>query len=1036
MFLSNASVRRPIAMGCLIIGLTLLGGNSYRKMSLEMMPQMDSPYITIVTVYPGASPESIETDVAKRIEDVVVSIDGLKHVTSSCMENVCQTLLEFQLDVDVDIAATDVREKLDLIRADFPKDVEDPKIQKFDINAKPIITLALTGDATLDELYDFADNTLRDRLTVIEGVADVQLIGGAPREVHVALDRGKLAARGLSSGDVIKTVQTGLGTIPSGRVRDHGAEYSVKFDADFQAERDIGDLELAGSGEGRRCYLRDVADVGMSTEEVRQAAEVDGRAGVAIRVVKKADANAVAVTNNVRAAMGRLSADLPGGMELVWITDDGKAIEASNESAWTSVGQGVILTALILFVFLYNLRSLLVVAITMPLTIIIGLFFMQLCGYTLNNSTLIAIGMSVGILVTNSIVVLEMIISRLHKTGDPKEASRLGASEAFIAVLASAGTNVVVLFPLAMMGSMIGRFIRPLSLTMFIMTVVSLFISFTLTPLLCSLLLKPKEQNPNHLLHRMERWWNRGFDRVIAAYRWLLRFNERHRWAAVLTVVAVLLLIVQSLGLMKSLGTNMVADMDKGEVYVKLEFPTRYDLAATRKEVREVERRLSDLPELRHMLTTIGKVEGVIGQSSEGVYLAQVLIKFTERTERTMNIDQLQDEIRSRLATFAGAIVTVSVPSTIGGQNYKIQMEISGDDLPTLDALASKSAELASQMPDVIDPDTTVREGKPEVRVRPRRAVLSDMDMTPVELGLMLRGNLEGITAGTFKRNARNYDIVVKYAEEEGVDQVERFPVHGRDGQPVQLRDVADPQRDRMPVQITRQDKRRVSKLLANLAPGVALGNGVNEIRQSVDENAGLPAGYSVRFAGIYEIMSEAVTALGEAGLIAIVLVVLSLAALLESFKQPVLILVTVPLAVPGMIWALYVTHGSMGIFEIMGAVMLVGIVVNNAILIMDQFNVLVAQGTPRHQAMIDASCDRFRPIVMITLAAVLGMIPMAIDSGIGAEMRNGVGIASIGGILISGILTQLMVPVLYDLFTRRSRQPGHGHDAPAANAA
>lgn len=395
MILSDISIRRPIAMSCLIIGLTLLGMNAYRKMGLELMPKADIPYVTVVTIYPGASPEELETDVAKRIEDAVVSIDGLKHVSSSCMENVCQTLLEFQLDVDVDIAATDVREKLDLIRADLPVDVEDPIIQKFDFNAKPIITLALTGDVPLDELYDFSDNTLRDRITVISGVADVQLIGGAKRRVHVELDRNRLAARSLTSLHVVQAVQQAVRTIPSGRVRDGGTEYAVKFDADYDQVIDLGDLEIANEN-GQRCHIRDVGQVAMATEELRQAAMLDGRPCVAIKVVKKADANAVAVTNAVRKAMATLNAELPGGMELVWIEDDGMFIEANNQSAWINVGQGILLTAAILFLFLYNLRALLVVGITMPLTIIIGLFFMQAVGYTLNTSTLIAIGMSVG----------------------------------------------------------------------------------------------------------------------------------------------------------------------------------------------------------------------------------------------------------------------------------------------------------------------------------------------------------------------------------------------------------------------------------------------------------------------------------------------------------------------------------------------------------------------------------------------------------------------------------------------------------------
>jgi hydrophobic/amphiphilic exporter-1 (mainly G- bacteria), HAE1 family len=1031
MILSDFSVRRPVAMSCLIIGLTLLGINAYRKMGLELMPKADIPYITVVTIYPGASPEELEVDVAKRIEDAVVSIDGLKHVNSVCMENVCQTMLEFQLGINVDIAATDVREKLDLIRADLPVDVEDPIIQKFDINAKPIITLALTGDAPLDELYDFADNRLRDRITVIAGVADVQLIGGAKRRVHVDLDRSRLAARSLNSLNVVQAIQQSVRTVPSGRVRDSGTEYAVKFDADFQQVIDLGDLEIANEN-GQRCYLRDIGQVSMATEELRQASTLDGRPAITIKVVKKADANAVQVTDAVRNAMAALNAELPGGMELVWIEDDGTFIGANNHSAWVNVGQGILLTAAILFLFLYDLRTLLVVCVTMPLTIIIGLFFMQAVGYTLNTSTLIAIGMSVGILVTNSIVVLEAIVKRLDQSGDPCEASRLGANEAFIAVLASAGTNIVVLFPLSVMPTRIGLFIGPLAMTMFIMTVVSLFISFTLTPMLCSLILKPRDPHSRSLLAWMERGWNSGFRRLVDAYRVVLQFSERHRWAAVLTLLAVLGVFAHSLWLVGRLGTSAFAESDRGAVYLRLEFPTRYELAETIRRVQEAEARLENLPELRHVLSSIGKVESILGQSSEGVYLAQILLKFSERTERQITIRELMDQVRARMEGFHDALVSVSQPSMIGGQSTPVELEIYGDRLETLDDLILHVHGIAGGMPGIRDPDTSVRPGKPEMRVYPRRAVLSDLGMPIVPLGLTLRANLEGIKAGTFKQEARSYDIVVKLAEQAGKDQVRAFQLAGADGYPLVLTNVSGIEETEMPVQIIRKDKRRIAKLYSQLDERrLPLGLAVNQISTAMDQQLTLPPGYGYGFAGTYEFMAEGQAGLAEAGLLSIILVILTLAAILESFRQPAIILVTIPLALIGTTWALALAGESFSIFVIMGIVMMMGIVVNNAILIMDQFNLHVSEGIPRHKAMITASCERFRPIVMITLAAVLGMMPLALGRGIGAETRTGVGIASAGGILVSGILTLIVMPILYDLCTRKGRA---SHQSPTTN--
>lgn len=1021
MNIADFAVRRPVATSCLIIGLTLLGLNSFRKMGLELMPKVDVPYITIVTIYPGASPEELELDVAKRIEDAVSAIEGLKHVSSVCMENVCQTLLEFEMEVDVDIAATDVREKLDLIRSELPEDVEDPIIQKFDINAKPVATIALVGNVDTDELYDYADNELRDRLTVIPGVADVQLIGGAEREVHLKLDRTKLAARGLTSMDVVQAVQSSVRTIPAGRIRDSGMEYSVKFDADYETIAELNDLEIANQ-EGKRCYLRDVGEAVLATEELRQQATLDDQPCIAIKVIKKAEANPTAVANAVKKAIARINQDLPGGMQLLWITDDATFIEAMNFDAWMNVAIGIILTAAILFLFLYELRSLFIVAITMPLTIIIGLFFMHSVGFTLNTATLIAIGLSVGILVTNSIVVLEAIISRLNELGDPKEAARLGANKVFIAVLASALTNVVVLFPLSVMTTRVGLFIAPLAMTMFILTLVSLFISFTLTPMLCSLLLKPRGESQSLL-----RLIATGFDRLlgwnIAVYRWLLKFTEHYRWIGGLILLGVALMFGHSLWVAARLGTGFFVEPDRGEVYVRLEFPTYYNLAATSRRFEEAEARLKDLPHLKHVLTTIGKAEAILGQSSEGVYLGQILLVFTQRIEREETLYDLMDRVSERLRDFPDARVVVSQSSILGGQTMPIELEIAGQDLRKLDDLALASLALARNIPGVLSPDSSVREPKPEIRIRPRRPILADLRSPAVGVGLALRGNLEGIKAGTFKsrQTARNYDIVVKFAEEEGKSQVAGFLFPGAEGHALVLGTLGTVEERNVPIQITRKDKQRISKVTAQLAPDLPLGKATQLISQEIDQTVQLPPGYRYNFGGMYEVMAEGLGGLVEAFVISGILVLLSLAAIIESFKRTFLVLVTIPLGLIGTFWALALTGQSLDIFVVMSIVMLTGIVVNNAILIVDQFNALVARGMPRHEAMIQAACDRFRPIVMITLAAVLGMLPLALGQGIGAEPRVGVGVASVGGILVSGVLTQIVIPILYDAATRAS---------------
>ncbi len=1022
MFLSSASVRRPIAVSALLVALLLLGLNAWRKIGLEQMPRMDIPYVTIVTVYPGASPAEIETDVARRIEDAVSTIDGLKHVNSMSMENMCQNILEFELGVDVDTAAADVRAKIDAILNDLPEAAEKPKVMKLDINATPIITLALTGNVPVDELYDYADNKLRDRFAVVRGVANVELIGGSKREVHVLLDRTALAARGLTTMNVVGAVQRGIRLIPSGRIQDIGSEYSVKFDADYRDISNMGNLEIANTPQGR-VYLKDIGRVEMRPEEPRQTAFLDGAPAIAIRIVKKADANALRVVGEVRDLMDSLVRLLPGGMRLVWVHDKGDMIKASNDSALGDIWTGVALTALILFFFLYNVRTTIIIAITMPMTIVIGMLFIYAVGYTMNTSTLLAIGLSVGILVSNSIVVLESIESRLAEGMNVRDATRIGASDVAVAVLASAGTNMVVFIPIATMGSMVGLFFKPFAVTSLIVNIASLFISFTLTPILCLLLLKSGEQKKWWGLRKAEALWNAMFDRLTASYVGFLRFSGRSRILTFSILAGGIVLLAHAMYLFPKLGLSFTPNMDQGQLYVKLECPTDTNLKETTARMREVEAILKEQPGLRHILTTAGKVEGEAGIATEGVYMGQIFLRFCDKTERKFSIFERMSDIRGKLAAIPNAIVTVSLPSLAGGQARPIMLQIQGDDLTKLDALALRIAALVKRNPDIENSDTSVREGKPEIRIYPKRAVLSDLGISETDLGLALRGNIEGIKAGTFKSSDRTYDIRVKLSEEHGTEQVKEFLFTGAPGRPQLLGNLADIRQTKSPIMITRVDKQRTAMFYSDIGRKAALGTVVRDLSATIDAKADLPPGYSYRFMGDYEFMQEAANAFLESAIIAVVLTYLVLAAILESLTQPIVIMLTLPLGLIGVVWALLLTGENVNVFVLLGIVMLIGIVVNNAVLLMDAYQKRRTLGESMRDGMLGAIADSFRPIVMITLAADLGMWPLAIGTGLGSELRTGIGIASAGGILVSALLTLLVIPLVYLLVAPKARE-------------
>ncbi|MFH0878452.1 MAG: efflux RND transporter permease subunit [Lentisphaerota bacterium] len=1019
MFLSNASIKRPIAMTTVILVMTLFGLLAYRNLGVDLMPQVEFPFITVITVYPGASPDEIETGVAKKIEDAVVAVDGIRHLDSTCMNNVCQTLIEFQLDRDVDLAAMDVREKIDLIRADLPESVEDPKIMKFDINARPVVTLALTGNLPLDELYDYADNRLRDRLSTLEGVANVEITGGAKREVHVLADRKRLAARGLTTLDLARAITENNLKIPSGALKEGAREFTVTFDGEAAHIQDLGNLQV-GVVEGERVYVRDVATIAMGTERVDTAAYVGGESAIAIKIVKKGEANAVKVVQRVREAVDHLQPELPGGLRLVWFRDDGDFIKASVNDAWSSVIQGILLTGAILLIFLQDVRTALIAFISMPVSIVIAFALMPSLGYTLNTPTLTAFGISVGILVTNSIVVLENIAAKVSGSrGQVREEVQKATAGVAVAVLASALTNIVVFVPVGMMQSLTGRMLSCFGVVTAMATIASLFISFTLTPILASIMLR-RESRLNRPLVWITGPWEKVYRRMESFYRRSLEGAARFDGL----VVAVTLIICVG-GLMfvaPRVSTTFTPLTDQGEVTVKMEYPSDFNIEETSRRALEVEKKLRGYPAVIDSMVIAGKVEGMLGQVSEGPYLAEIMVKLTPKTERSANIEQIRDIFRGMLQEEPGCQYSIMIPSPIGGSSKMIEAKISGDDLAMLNTLGRTASGIMEENPLAVDIENSIRVGKPEIRIYPQLPILHDMAMPARSLGLALRGNIEGLKVSTFKKGDRTYDIRVKYDEQPGRAQVRAMNLPAPDGRPLNIDAVARLVDGEQPNQIIRSEKQRVVRLYADLAPGAGLGTAVERLKQSITTI--LPAGYQLTFTGMSEKMADAFGEFKTVMLIAVLLTYLLLAAILESWTQPFMIMMTVPFSYLGLYLALYLTGMSLSILGLLGGVMLIGVVVNNAILMMDEVNVLRReQGMHKREAMLKASVHKFRPIFMTSIAAVLGMLPMALGSGLGSEIRASIGVGSVGGMIVSSLLSLYFIPLFYMLVGKSDKR-------------
>ncbi|MBR6021724.1 MAG: efflux RND transporter permease subunit [Kiritimatiellae bacterium] len=1027
MFLATAATKRPVATSALLIALVLLGLNSWRKLSLENLPAVDVPYVTVTTVWPGAAPEDIEKDVARRIEDAVSGVEGLKHAYSTCIENAGNLIAEFVVGTDVDVAAQDMREKIDAIVGDLPAGCQRPVIAKLDLNASAIATMFLSGDLPPDDLWWLADNGIRDRFASVKGVADVKVIGGEEREVWVELDRDALAAAGLTAADVAQTLGRGILSVPGGRIRESGTELAVRFDAEYRSVEAIGALQVAGA-DGARRYLRDLGTVRLATEEPRQRAFLDGEPGIAIKVVKKSDGNTVETVRLLKERFDGIQKELPPGVSMRWLQDDAEIVQANVDNTLSDIGSSVLLCAVILFAFLVNLRSTFVVAVTMPVTIVISLFFMQLCGLTLNLSTLLAIGLSAGILVSNSIVVLESVVRRFGAARDggpcppsPPEArearwtaAREGASEQTVAILASAGTNVVVMLPIAMMTSVVGKFFVPFATTTLIVNLASIFVSFTLTPMLCALVMKPESEQTGRLAR-----WGRAWDATLARWgsaygAWLRRTGSR-RGARVLAVLAFAAMLLLSLRFgADGLGFSLLENDDWSRAFIRLEFPDYYDLARTQEATLAIARRISADPDALSVLAMPGRADAIAGQAGEGVYLAQIEVVYRPAAERPdRGIDAILEDLRAELRAVPDLVSTVSMPSYVPGLSATVQYNLKGPDLDQLTARARRLQSLAYALPGLAQLDTTARDDKPEIRVTPDRAVMADMGLDAAAVGTLLRAGVDGIEAASFKEDLKTLDIRVRLAEREGAGQIASLALPAAPGRPVPLSAFTEEVRTGQKVMIFRHDKERSVMMGGNERPGWAAGTVGAQIEALARENGLVGDGYSLVPVGTTEMIGESVADFAEAIVLAIVLTLLTLAAILESWRKPFLVLATVPMALIGVLWALKLGALNISIFVLLGTVMLIGVVVNPAVLIVDKASQLEKAGEGNADAICHAVAATFRAVVMVIVASGLGMLPIALSTGIGAINRIGIGAASVGGILVAGALTLLVLPFL-----------------------
>jgi HAE1 family hydrophobic/amphiphilic exporter-1 len=1003
-------VRRPVLSTMLLLAFVVLGFFSFNRMVIEMMPNVEFPFIIVTTVYPGASPGEVESQVTKKIEDAVSTIANVKNLQSISQENLSQVFIEFELETDVDIDAINVKDKVDAIQAEIPDNAEKSVIMKFDIQAFPIIELAVSAPRPLEEVYQIADKVIKERLARIDGVADVEITGKREREIRVEVAPERLRAYGLSILDVMGVVSAANLNVPAGHITRGASEITLRMVGEVTSPGELADFRLPLPG-GGTIPLSEVADITDTTEELRESSTYNGQAVIGLSINKRSDGNTVEVANHVYRTLDRLRATVDPDIEIILTDNAASFVEGAVNDVLQNIAIGIMLTAILLLIFLHNWRQTLVAAISMPVSVVATFLLMDQSGFTLNIMSLMALGISIGTLVTNSIVVIENISRLIHKGIEPQEAAVQGTGEVAVAVMASTLTNVVVFTPIAFMSGIIGRFFLQFGLTVVYATAFSLIVCFTVVPMLAARMLRPKAEpgtpRYNGFMERIGRRFDAFYDQMSCGYRDILASFLEHRWRPITIAIA---LFIFGIFLFGFVGGEFMPAIDQNKLIVQMSLPAGTSLERTREVASRVEDILKSHPEVKGVIVKIGG-----GQ--RGVEDADIVATLVTPDQRHMHVTELLQIIRPELAGIPDAEISVILEAE-GGATADLVMEVLSNNQEELDIAADQMLAIIEGIPGLVEVQTTRKVGKPEINVLPLRHQLVARGLNTGSMGMMLRGAYEGVEAGVYREEGEEYDIVVKYSEADRKDPalINDFPVPSRAGYTVPLSDIADIRVRTGESEINRKDKQRLVTVSANIATG-----SLSEMRSAIDaelEKIDIPPSVTIRHGGMAEMQDESFASIFEALILAIILIYIVMAAILESFIHPITVMITLPLALIGVAVALFFSGQTINIFSLMSVVMLVGIVVNNAILMLDYTAQLRAKGMRLKEALLEACPTRLRPIIMANLAIAVGMIPQAIG-GSGLEFRAPMAIVQIGGVLISAFFTLFVIPVIYTIMDR-----------------
>jgi multidrug efflux pump len=1005
MQISDVSIRRPVFASMLSLALVLFGAIGYRQLSIRELPDVDPPIISVRTSLRGANPQVMESSVTDVLEEELSTVPGLRTLTSSSGEQSSNITLEFTLDVDIESAAQEVRDKVSRVRGRLPQDVDEPVIAKEDADAQPFIRIAMTSDV-LDQLQlsDLADREVKQRLQAISGVGSIQINGERRYAMRVWLDARQLSARGLTTTDVANAIRTRSIEVPAGRIESDRREFSVRSLGELKSPAEFADLVVSNTN-GQLVRLGDVARVALGAEDERSLIRINGVDGVGLGIVRQSKANLVDVADAVRAATPAIAAALPPGVNLQVTLDQSIFVKRSIKDAQETLVIAAILVVVIIFIFLRNLRATLIPAFAIPASIIATFAVMRFAGFSINSFTLLALTLAIGIVVDDAIIVLENAYRHQEELGeDPETAAREGTREIGFAVLATTASLIAVFTPLAFLQGNTGRLFNEFGIAVAGAIAISGFVALTLTPMLCAKILRVPQSHGV-----MYRALERGFDALSNAYAWSLALALRFRFLVLGGTVALTMLS----GLVfLNLKREFIPADDRGYFFTNIVGPEGASIGYMKGYVEQADKILSAVPETEVTAAGVGRGGGPVNNG-----YVFVILKSWE--ERKRSVEEILNDVRPKLAQIPGVLAFASAPAAQRGFGSPVQFVVRHPDFEQLSIGMDSLQARAQGIKGLVNVDTDLRVNKPELTIAFDRDRAEDLGVAVSDVAGTLQTMLGGSRVSSFTRNNKLYYVITQLAPESRAtpSDMSGLFVRGRDGKLVQLDAMTTVSEGVGPRSLTHFNRVRSATLSASLAPGFALGEALDSLTRIATDV--LPAGSSVALSGESREFSESGSELLFAFGLALLVVFMVLAVQFESIVHPFTVLLAVPLAVTGALFTLAAVGSTINLYSQIGMILLIGIVCKNSILLVENANQQRALGKDAFAAMLEAGRIRLRPILMTSVATIMGAVPVALGLGAGAESRRPLGYAIVGGVFFSTLLTLYVVPSVYTLLDR-----------------